>query len=362
MGFGGLGKFFRFVFCALLSTALFPAAGRGEVAATAPKISILMAIYNVEAYLAPALDSALRQSLKDIEIICVDDGSTDGSPAILRSYAAANPGRISILTNETNRGTHYSRVRAILASSGDYILWLDGDDELTAHIGERALEAATKSGADMVFFSSSSRENGQSAGGDGRVESEFKVRKCSELLFMAANGKLPLYLWNKLWRGSTLREIAKKLLPFAEKNHIVKHEDEILHWFALRACETYCRLPCCGYIYRPMRGIAAQMGSDPAFKLKWIKDIVTGHGRIISEERDPTMRRLAEKVLLACDRCIYARAFALPTAQYFVAFEEYLAVFSPAAQKGVFEALRERNRKFHDAYQAWHRSARRPAA
>ena len=53
-----------------------------------PKVSVIIPVYNVEAYLRKCLDSVVNQTLKDIEIICVDDGSTDGSAAILEEYAA----------------------------------------------------------------------------------------------------------------------------------------------------------------------------------------------------------------------------------------------------------------------------------
>jgi glycosyltransferase involved in cell wall biosynthesis len=95
-----------------------------------------MPVYDGEPYLAAALDSALTQTLQNIEVICVDDGSTDGSLAILRSYAAKYP-RITVLENGINRGTHYSRMRAILAAKGDFILWLDSDDELYPDVAEK---------------------------------------------------------------------------------------------------------------------------------------------------------------------------------------------------------------------------------
>ncbi|MDR0340506.1 MAG: glycosyltransferase, partial [Puniceicoccales bacterium] len=86
--------------------------------AFAAKVSICIPVYNVEPWLPAALDSACNQTLKDIEIICVDDGSTDGSLAILKSYAEKDR-RIKVLENGTNRGTLYARIRAALATDGD---------------------------------------------------------------------------------------------------------------------------------------------------------------------------------------------------------------------------------------------------
>lgn len=68
-----------------------------------PKISVIIPVYNVEKYLRECLDSVVNQTLKEIEIICVDDGSTDGSPAILAEYAAKDP-CIKVLTREIIAG------------------------------------------------------------------------------------------------------------------------------------------------------------------------------------------------------------------------------------------------------------------
>jgi glycosyltransferase involved in cell wall biosynthesis len=122
-----------------------------SVAIAAPKVSICIPVYNVEPWLPAALNSACNQTLKDIEIICVDDGSTDGSLAILKSYAEKDP-RIKILENEKNRGLLFTRIRSLLASSGEYILCLDSDDELFPNIAEKALASAKRTGADIVFF------------------------------------------------------------------------------------------------------------------------------------------------------------------------------------------------------------------
>ncbi|MDR0678737.1 MAG: glycosyltransferase, partial [Puniceicoccales bacterium] len=79
-------------------------------AAVSPPVSICIPVYNVEPWLPAALDSACNQTLKDIEIICVDDGSTDGSLAILKSYAQKYP-RIKVLENGQNRGLLFTRIR-----------------------------------------------------------------------------------------------------------------------------------------------------------------------------------------------------------------------------------------------------------
>ena len=94
-----------------------------------PKISIFLPIYNKENYLVNAIQSLQNQTLKDIEIVAVNDCSNDSSLEILTNLAK-NDGRIKIVNNDKNRGLLYSRAKGILYSSGEYLLNLDPDDEI----------------------------------------------------------------------------------------------------------------------------------------------------------------------------------------------------------------------------------------
>jgi glycosyltransferase involved in cell wall biosynthesis len=91
-----------------------------------PLISIIVPVYNVEKYLEECLDSILSQSFADFELICVDDGSTDGSPEILRKYADRDD-RIKIIA-QANRGSGAARNAGMEAARGDYIVFIDSDD------------------------------------------------------------------------------------------------------------------------------------------------------------------------------------------------------------------------------------------
>ena len=90
------------------------------------KISIIVPIYNKEKYIRECLDSILSQSLKDIEIVCINDGSTDNSLLILQQYA--NDHDNIMLINQANRGVGYSRNLGIQKSSGEYVAFMDPDD------------------------------------------------------------------------------------------------------------------------------------------------------------------------------------------------------------------------------------------
>lgn len=90
------------------------------------KISIIIPVYNMEKYLAEALNSAIKQSLKDIEIICIDDGSDDNSKVILTEYANKDS-RIKVISTE-NQGAGKARNRGISIARGEFICFLDADD------------------------------------------------------------------------------------------------------------------------------------------------------------------------------------------------------------------------------------------
>ena len=93
-----------------------------------PKVSVIVPVYNVEQYLAECLNSIISQTLQDIEIICVDDGSTDNSGKILDDYAVRE-GRIRVIHQE-NCGVSKSRNKAIRSALGEFVMFVDSDDLL----------------------------------------------------------------------------------------------------------------------------------------------------------------------------------------------------------------------------------------
>lgn len=111
-------------------------------------VSVIIPVYNVEKYLRQCLDSVVNQTLRDIEIVCVDDGSTDSSPAILAEYAAKDP-RVKVVSLP-NSGTVVARKRAIAAATGEWCFFLDPDDWIEPETCERMLSSAAASGADIV--------------------------------------------------------------------------------------------------------------------------------------------------------------------------------------------------------------------
>lgn len=110
------------------------------------EVSVIVPVYNQAPYLAECLDSVLEQTLRDIEVVCVDDGSTDGSERLLEDYAARDP-RIRVL-RQKNAGAGRARNCGIGKARGEFIAFMDADDMYPdAHVLEDMYAAAVANGA-----------------------------------------------------------------------------------------------------------------------------------------------------------------------------------------------------------------------
>ena len=113
------------------------------------KVSIIIPVYNVEKYLSDCLDSCICQSYKNIEIICVNDKSTDNSINILEEYAQKDA-RIKIINNKKNQGLAISRNIGIDNANGEYLIFLDSDDILPPKALSHMVEKIIKEDGDLV--------------------------------------------------------------------------------------------------------------------------------------------------------------------------------------------------------------------
>lgn len=114
------------------------------------KVSIIIPVYNVEKYLRQCLDSVVNQTFTDIEIICVDDGSTDGSLSILKEYAARDA-RI-IVVEQLNKGAGAARNNGISHACGEYLAFVDPDDFIDPSLITDCIETAEGESSDVVVF------------------------------------------------------------------------------------------------------------------------------------------------------------------------------------------------------------------
>ena len=115
------------------------------------KISIIIPVYNVENFIRKALDSVVNQTLKDIEIICINDCTPDNSFEIVKEYASKDS-RFVLLEQEINQGQGVARNRALDIATGEYIMFLDPDDWYELDACEKAYNQIEKNKNEIVFF------------------------------------------------------------------------------------------------------------------------------------------------------------------------------------------------------------------
>lgn len=115
-----------------------------------PKISIVISVYNVENYLSECLDSVINQTMRDIQIIIVNDGSTDNSQDIIDEYVTKDD-RIKVVI-QNNAGPSAARNIALPLITGEYTLFIDSDDYLALDLCKKTYEAALKNNAQAVIF------------------------------------------------------------------------------------------------------------------------------------------------------------------------------------------------------------------
>jgi glycosyltransferase involved in cell wall biosynthesis len=116
-----------------------------------PKVSVIIAVYNTEEYLKQCLDSVCNQTLKGIEIICVNDGSSDGSLSILEEYASKDK-RIIVISQE-NQGAGAARNVGLEIAKGKYVAFVDSDDWVELNMLENLYARAEEANADIVLHS-----------------------------------------------------------------------------------------------------------------------------------------------------------------------------------------------------------------
>ena len=115
-----------------------------------PKLSFVVPVYNEEKHLEACLNSILTQTYSHIEVVLVDDGSTDSSPLICDCYAASDD-RVKVI-HQTNTGLSGARNAGLDVITGDYILFVDSDDEICPVLAERCCSVLQKEGFDVIQF------------------------------------------------------------------------------------------------------------------------------------------------------------------------------------------------------------------
>ncbi len=222
-----------------------------------PLISIIVPVYKVEKYLKKCLDSIINQTYENIEIICVNDGSPDGSRDILEQYAHADS-RIVVIDQE-NQGLSGARNTGLRAVHGKYLTFVDSDDHIEPDTCSLAVKAAEENGADLVFwsyvrdFGDYSREKhffweDGTVFGEDDVKNQLHRRLCGLLDEELAH---PDYanafetVWNKLYRADYILNNDVRFVDTKE----IGTEDALFNLYALYYVKKAVYIKKCLYHY-----------------------------------------------------------------------------------------------------------------
>lgn len=184
------------------------------------KVSVVIPVYNGAACLAECLDSVAAQDLADLEVLCVDDGSTDATPGILAGYAARDS-RFRVITQE-NGGPGVARNTGLAQAAGEYLIFLDADDRFEPGFLAEMVRRAEETGADVTICRADEFDHatGQVFPGDWMLKRKylpgeiFSPQEIADHIFQFTYG----WPWDKLYRLDFVRRagLAYPALPNSE--------------------------------------------------------------------------------------------------------------------------------------------------
>lgn len=259
------------------------------------KISVVVPSYNNAPWLPQCLESLLAQTYENLEIIVVDDGSTDDTPAVLEAFSRQDS-KILALRQE-NSGVTAARLRGVAEATGDWIGFCDGDDRVEPDLYARLLENAKKEDADIshcgyqLVFPDGRREQ---HGGTGTRLVQTRIQAIETLL---EERLVEPGLVTKLFR----RELFSGLDAWMDRS-IKNNEDMLMNYYLFCQAEKAVFEDWCGYLYQVRTGSASRARLN-AHK---IYDPIRVRQRIL-DECEPELKDIARQALLRCMLYVYAQ-------------------------------------------------------
>ena len=200
---------------------------------SSPLISVIIPVYNVEPYLRECLDSVLNQTLRDIEIICINDCSTDGSLAVLNDYASKDE-RIRVIDKRINEGLSQTRNVGIAAASGKYMLFIDSDDFVDMDLCRRALDCAEANQAELVIYDFVPFRNAEELNANRKRVSTIAALDASDRVSLL---KIYAFAWTKMIRSDLVHSLNLKF-PLG-----LTYEDTPVHWQLVTLAKKIAIMP-----------------------------------------------------------------------------------------------------------------------
>jgi glycosyltransferase involved in cell wall biosynthesis len=188
-----------------------------------PLVSITIPTFNVAEFVAHSLECLINQSYRNTEIICIDDGSTDGTLAILNEYAARDT-RIRVIAKEKNEGLAVARNLSLKEAKGEYILFVDGDDLIDAQLIEKAVALIIKEQSDLVIWDYQAFYTNSELEGLNATSSQLSVISADDTVALI---KRPAFTWVKMYRTQAIRDLK---ISFPKG---LTRQDIPVHWHVL---------------------------------------------------------------------------------------------------------------------------------
>ncbi len=215
-------------------------------------LSVIVPVYNIEQYLDRCVESILKQSHQDVELLLVDDGSTDSSPAICDAWALRDS-RVKVI-HQQNAGPSASRNSGLLQAAGEWITFVDSDDYLEPECYEKTLRVLEPSGCDMGIFG----VRCESEQGDVFYDESYEEGRVYSVDELITRFVIPLRtaVWNKIFRRSFLAGIR-----FSDQ---FRHNEDLLFIVEALGAETKAvTCGCVGYHYVKRAGSITGRGFNP---------------------------------------------------------------------------------------------------
>ena len=270
------------------------------------KLSIIMPVYNVAEYVEKSVLSILQQTYKNIELVLIDDGSTDGSSEICQRLAESDS-RIGLI-RKANQGVSAARNDGLSAATGDYITFADSDDWVEQDAYEKMMEYLQQTNADICVMGFTPEGN------DGFVS--FLKKEVKQVLSQhdainnLIDGKVYTWsIWDKIYRRELLSDIA------FDKD-IANGEDLLFNWQAFRKAYKVAYIPLHGYHY--VQRMSSMTNTFSVKKMTVMKafEIITADCknesyllRIIKEKYISTLIGLINSYLLNCNEIKFNYTF-----------------------------------------------------
>lgn len=262
------------------------------------KISVIVPVYNVEPFLEECLDSILNQTLKDMEIICVNDGSTDNSLTILERYAKKDK-RVQVISKE-NGGVSSSRNAGLAVARGEYVSFIDSDDFIEPQMLEMLYAKAKETDADIAITDLYLYDNKTKETSDDFRDQLLYLRLKNKVVTLMEEPELIscIAVWDRIYKRSL---IFQPDLRFAEG---LVYEDHLFTVQALVRAHRIIVLPEKLYYYRKFGGnsITDRERKNNRYK----SDFLEIHTRIMQIIRD---EKLPKDVMYSYTRYFMQNAF-----------------------------------------------------